>query len=278
VAKTKPDPKPANPTATTPAPTAASTPTAAMAPTPESALPSAAEVATADPAVDLDRPDSDGASGSWLPVEINPASTEPDVAPVAVAPTPVVAPAPTLVRDDAPPARDARLPIDEPGPGGGRRATAADLANLWFEPTIPLDAIHGATRLNTPNVGLVRAELWNGEFLEGRLQAVGQSRVWIDVALGRMSLDAADLRGLVQVVGQGGQALPAGSQAIANLPRVEILLPGGTLVGRVVGREGDRVTFVTEEGMRMRVEPLDIRPASDGQSRLIGRAADFKKP
>jgi hypothetical protein len=206
-------------------------------------------------------------------------STGAPPAPASSASAPATAePGLALSRDAASASRDARLPADEPGPGGGRRATARDLAGLWFEPTIPTHAIAGPSRLHTPNVGLVRAELLNGEFLEGRLHAVGEDRIWIDVDLGRMALDAVDLRGLVQIVGQQGAPLPAGSQAIAGLPRVEILLPGGSLVGRIVGREGDEVTFVTETGLRMRVEPLDIRPASDGRSRLIGRVGQVRQP
>lgn len=199
-------------------------------------------------------------------------------APVVPGPTPEVAVAPTPVPTvDAPLARDPNavlkspaLPNGRPGPGGGRHATELDWAGMWLEPTIPTDAIRGPTRLRTLNVGLVRAELVNGEFVEGTLHAVGESRVWLDVKLGRISFDAAEVRDVVQIVGSQGQPVALGTQALAGLPRVEVLMPGGALTGRVLGREGDRVTFVTEDGLRMRVEALDVRPATDGRSRLVG--------
>jgi hypothetical protein len=98
------------------------------------------------------------------------------------------------------------------------------------------------------------------------------------VKLGRIAFDASEVRHLVQIVGAQGMPLPLGTQALAGLPHVEVLLPGGSLTGRVLNRDGDRVTFVTEEGMRMRVEALDVRPAPNGRSRLIGPAAGHKKP
>ncbi len=173
--------------------------------------------------------------------------------------------------------RDPELPTGEPGPGGGRHATEMDWAGMWLDTTIPVDAIRGPTRLRTLNVGLVRAELVNGEFVEGRLNAVGESRIWLDVKLGRLAFDIAEVRHLVQIVGEQGQPLPLGTPATAGLPRVEVMLPGGSLTGRVLAREGDRVTFLTEEGMRVRVDALEIRPAPNGRSRLIGRV-DPRKP
>lgn len=199
------------------------------------------------------------------------ASTPAPVEPVSAVPEPA-----PLARSTAP-TKVAELPLGQPGPGGGRRATAADWAGMWLETTIPTEAIRGPTRVRTLHVGLVRAELRNREFIEGALYAVGESRIWLDVALGRLSLDADEVRELVQIVGQQGQPIAIGVQALAGLPRVEVLLPGGTMTGRVLGREGDWVTFITEDGMRMRVDALDIRPAPDGRTRLVG-AVKTKKP
>ncbi len=212
-------------------------------------------------------------------IETAPAGTRPgnDAPPTALVPdASAPTPEPSLVRGANAPAKDPELPTGAPGPGGGRHATNLDWAGIWLEPTIPVDAIHGPTRLRTINVGLVRAELVNGEFVEGRLQAVGESRIWLDVKLGRLAFDSVDVRHLVQIVGAQGQPLPLGAQAVAGLPRVEVLLPGGTLVGHVLAREGDRVTFLTEDGMRMRVDALEVRPVANGRSRLIGPAAKRK--
>lgn len=212
-------------------------------------------------------------------IEIPPAGTGPrnDAPPTERVPDANTPPTDSaLVRSANAPAKDPELPLGTPGPGGGRHATNLDWAGMWLESTIPVDAIHGPTRLRTINVGLVRAELVNGEFVEGRLQAVGESRIWLDVKLGRLAFDAIDIRHLVQIVGAQGQPLPLGTQAVAGLPRVEVLLPGGTLTGHVLSREGERVTFLTEDGMRMRVDALEVRPVANGRSRLIGPAAKHK--
>lgn len=276
-------PKPAPPKA---AP-AKSAPTNS-APVPNPVEPSRSTVATPEPAVTVATEVPAAAPEVAPPVETlagSPDTTEPTAAPETVViaePTPVAGtqpagtPEPALARSPDAPAKSPELPTGNPGPGGGRHAMAHDWAGMWLEPTIPSDAIRGATRLRTLNVGLVRAELVNGEFVEGRLHAVGESRIWLDVKLGRMSFDASDVRDLVQIVGAQGQPLPLGTQAVAGLPRVEVLLPGGSITGHVLGREGDRVTFLTEDGMRLRVEALDVRPAPNGRSRLVGPAAARK--
>lgn len=147
---------------------------------------------------------------------------------------------------------------------------------MWLETTIPTEAIRGPTRLRTLNVGVVRLQLTNGEYVEGGLHAVGEARVWLDVPLGRMSFAAGDIRELTQIVGSQGQPLPPGAQALAGLKKVEVLMPGGSLTGRILDRQGDNVTFVTEAGMRLRVEALDVRPVSTGGSRLVGPVAGRK--
>lgn len=281
VATANPNPKPSKPAPARPAvePATDGSATAVAAPTPPTAgeTPANSDAIVVAPAA----VETAGAPEVQTPVAPEPELVaRADTAPTGSAPAvPVATVAPNdaaLVRSTSLPAKAPELPTGNPGPGGGRHATDRDWAGMWLEPTIPSDAIRGPTRLRTLNVGLVRAELVNGEFVEGRLHAVGESRIWLDVKLGRMSFDAGDVRDLVQIVGGQGQPLPIGSQALAGLQRVEVLLPGGSLMGHVLGREGDRVTFVTEEGMRLRVEALDVRPAPNGRSRLVGPAVARK--
>lgn len=265
----KPKPAPAKPVAAKPAPAQPAptpdVPATAASANPDDVAPTSAEPVASDTTVAAD-PVATNEIPPAPPVDAAVASTE-------------TAPAPSgdaLLERSPTPAKAPELPGGAPGPGGGRHATDRDWAGMWLEPTIPTDAIRGPTRVRTLNVGLCRAELVNGEFIEGSLHAVGESRIWLDVQLGRMSFDASDVRELVQIVGQQGQPVPLGTQALAGLPRVEVLLPGGSLVGRVLGRAGDRVTFVTDEGMRLSVEAIDVRPAPTGRSRLVGPVADRK--
>ncbi|MCY2960306.1 MAG: hypothetical protein NTY35_09090 [Planctomycetota bacterium] len=287
VATANPVPAPAKPAKKPVAPPTVAKPADAT-PSAPAAGPAAVAPPVLEPAVETRVAAATATPPENLPTVAEPTPVEPTVALAPAEPVTPVLPAPTveplattttsapLARSANLPAKAPELPTGDPGPGGGRHATDRDLAGMWLEPTIPTDAIRGAARLRTLNVGLVRAELVNGEFIEGRLHAVGESRIWIDVKLGRMSFDASDVRDLVQIVGAQGQPLPLGSQALAGLPRVEVLLPGGSLMGRVLDRDGDRVTFVTEDGMRLRVEAIDVRPAPNGRSRLVGPAAARK--
>jgi hypothetical protein len=255
--------------ARTPQRTPRTTPKAAVADTP-------AGTSTSAPQPAAPAPDSASA-----PVPPPVAASEPVPAPAepaARAPAPAPAPAPTpppataLSRAAAAPS-DADVPLGRRGPGSGRPATAEDWSGIWTESTIPFDAIRGAQRLRTLNVGRVRAELTNGEFVEGTLYAVGESRVWLEVPLGRLAFEASSVHALAQVAGTTPAAAKGASQAFAGLTRVEVVLAGGSLTGRVLERTGDRVTLVTDDGLRLKVDALDVRPAPNGSSRLIGPVA-----
>ncbi len=174
---------------------------------------------------------------------------------------------PPLSRGDTTTGHGWNQPADAAGPGGGRRATTEDLAGYWFEETIPHEAIGKPGRLRTLRVGRVRAILASGEPVEGTLYAVGEERIWLEVPLGRMSFGAGDVRELVRIV---GSPTNPGAPAIAGLPRVEVVLAGGTITGRVLDRAGDSVTLVTEDGLRITTEALDVRPAVNGTTRLVG--------
>jgi hypothetical protein len=203
---------------------------------------------------------------------------EPQPEPQVALEPPPVEPAPEIVRVDPPtglaPLRSESFGQDSVGPGGGRRVNEQDLSGLWLEATIPLQAIDGPRRLRTIDVGRVRILLHSGEHLEGDLYAVGLSRVWLEVPLGRVSFAMSDVKELTHIVAPAG-ATAVKTQTLADLPRVEVLLPGGALMGRVLERNGSIVTLVTDEGMRLRVDALDIRVAPSGRSRLVGATSQL---
>jgi hypothetical protein len=156
-------------------------------------------------------------------------------------------------------------------PGAVRKATSEDFANLWREPTIPTAAIRGETRLRTLNVGRVRALLQDGEYFEGALYAVGEGRIWLELDLGRISFEASVVRELTQIRGgeqRVGKADPNGD--LAGLPHVEVRVPGGIFIGRLIARTDDRVTLVTDAGLRLVVESDDVRPVSQTSTRVVG--------
>lgn len=161
-------------------------------------------------------------------------------------------------------------PSSEPIPGAVRRATDDDFANVWLESAVPLDAITGERRLRTINVGPVRVMLSNGEYFEGALYAVGQDRVWLDLDLGRISFEAATVRDITRIPVPAGASGKVKGLELSGLPHVEVLLPGGWIAGRLVGREGRSVTLVTDTGIRMVVETDEVRPITPRRTRVLG--------
>ncbi len=158
-----------------------------------------------------------------------------------------------------------------PLPGAVRRATEEDFANLWREQSVPMEAITGERKLRTVNVGQVRVMLDSGEYFEGALYAVGQKRVWLDLTLGRIAFEAAVVRDITRIAAPAS-SIPIGKKGadLSGLPHVEVRLPGGWMAGRLVGREGDKVTLVTDDGIRMVIETDEVRPLTAHKTRVLG--------
>jgi hypothetical protein len=164
-------------------------------------------------------------------------------------------------------------------PGSVRRATEADFADLWREKRIPTELFNSERRIRTLAVGPVKALVVGGEYFEGTLYAVGQGQIWIDVELGRISLEASTVRELTQVatVKAAGPNKGGKAEELAALPHVEVRLPGGSVTGRLVGQDGNRVTIVTEHGMRATVDSDDVRPLTNRNTRVVGSLKDIEK-
>jgi hypothetical protein len=157
------------------------------------------------------------------------------------------------------------LPPAGPLPGSGRLRypTEEELRGIWQDSAIPLEAIDSPERIVTPNVGRVRAIMSEGQVYEGRLYAVGQGKIWLDVQLGRMGLAGESLASVEHVTTpEGGPALgDKGSEEYAGLPRVRVRMPGGVFYGKLLHQDGDRVTLLTDEGGRVTLESDEIEPA-----------------
>jgi hypothetical protein len=142
---------------------------------------------------------------------------------------------------------------------------------MWREQSVPLEAITGEQRLRTLNVGQVRVMLDSGEYFEGLLYAVGQNRVWLDLDLGRIAFEAATVREITRI------PIPASTTVngkkgpdLSLLPHVEVRLPGGWQAGRLIGREGNTITLVTDDGIRMVIESDEVRPITARKTRVLG--------
>ncbi len=152
-----------------------------------------------------------------------------------------------------------------------RLANDEDLAGIWEGKTVPLDAVEKSVRLLTPQVGRVRILIHGGEIFEGRLYAVGQSQLWLDTELGRMSLEARRMATIEHLTSPDGTpALGAkGSQELEGLPRVRVRTLGGVLYGRLIGRDERNVTLVTDGGARITIESSEVEPAPVGRSLIV---------
>lgn len=146
-----------------------------------------------------------------------------------------------------------------------RRATAADLASLWMSPEIPEGALHAAEPVRTLRVGLVNVLLHSGEVVEGDLYSLGGGTVALQTTIGRVHLAAKD----VAQVSRGASPASAGVGA-PGARRVEVVGRHASFFGRLLARDGDRVVILTDDGMRLSIDALEVRGVTEHGSRVVG--------
>lgn len=137
------------------------------------------------------------------------------------------------------------------------------MTGIWEGTTVPIEALDGTLRLETPAVGRVRVRLDGAQREEGRLTAIGQGRVWLTTKEGPIQVESSRLRGLEQIAEVEGQgAIPGPASA-----RQRVRTPGGVFYGTVVSREGRTVTLVTDAGARLTVDADEISAAEPAAAR-----------
>lgn len=152
-----------------------------------------------------------------------------------------------------------------PVPAGAvRMASAEDLAGIWNSDVIPMDMLDAETRIVTPAVGSVRVVMKSGELFDGKLYAVGQGQVWLDMEIGRLALSARSVLRIDQAVSEKD------TKALEALPRMRVRTPGGLFYGKVLSRDENHVTLRLEGGGRITLESTDVEPAPLGDTRVIG--------
>jgi len=220
-----------------------------------------------------------GFPGAALPPSARGASGSQPEAPALVvyelpapkAPTPVPAGGPELDRDQrdrwlaeqsraSSPLSDVGAIVAGPaGANGVASPTSASASGIWEGATIPVEALQGGLRLETPGVGRVRVRLEGGARTEGRLTGIGQGRVWIETEAGPVEIDSAKMRGLEQI----------SDRPVASAPRTperqRVRTAGGVFFGRVLARDGRTVTLITDAGTRVTVEADEIADADPGE-------------
>ena len=148
----------------------------------------------------------------------------------------------------------------------GGNAELIDL--VWRGTTVPFEAVASPNRILTPAVGRVRVEMVTSDVFEGRLFAVGENKVWLDLDLGRIGLDGRGVEG-IQNLEEDAPGKGGGLSDIATGRRVRARVPGGVLYGRVRTIRGDQVTLVTDSGARITLDAPDLEPVSEQKSVVL---------
>jgi hypothetical protein len=131
-------------------------------------------------------------------------------------------------------------------------ATEADLKRIRNGQDVPLDALAAKVRIATPEVGKARVVFHSGEIFEGELVAVGEGCLWLRGKHGTLGLDGARVKSAVRLAPGDAPVLGApGSQSLAGLPRARVKTPGGPLFGKIVERDENHTTLITDSGARV---------------------------
>ncbi len=160
-------------------------------------------------------------------------------------------------------------------PKGARRPGAGELASTWSGNTIPFDSIDGERQLCTPRVGAVRVLLKNGEHLQGHLHSVGQGRLSVDIALGRMTIDYRDVHELARIQESDLSKKPSAGlpEETAGLAYVCARVPNGTITGWLVSQDRGKLTLITESAKKVTIDDEGFEPVSKGKARILGALA-----
>jgi len=228
----------------------------------------------------VDAGDAGGASSSELPVDPSSslsAHTDPTSSTSSTLANPDSA-----VTPDAPEAAPDLLTTLLAGQGATPTSGFPDLAGegfdwasedqvelIWRGATIPMEAVRAPAKTLMPRVGNVRVFTKTGDLFDGRLYAVGQNRVWIDAAPGRIGLDGDHVE-RIDVL----PPTPPGSQASEEVvagKRVRVRVPGGMLVGRVLKVDGENVTMQLDDGGKVHVKSADVEDIGSGRAVVVRR-------
>jgi hypothetical protein len=146
-------------------------------------------------------------------------------------------------------AESAELERQNPGSGG-----LLDL--VWRGESVPMEAIGASGRILTPAVGPVRVHMASLDVFDGRLFAVGEDKVWIDLDLGRIGL-AGDVIARIERLPKKVASSTLDASDLLMGGRVRARVPGGVIYGRIRSQTGNSVTLVTDSGARITlIDPI----------------------
>ncbi len=148
--------------------------------------------------------------------------------------------------------------------------------DTWLGETPPAELFEGSERVATPRVGAVRVIMLSGELFEGRLEAVGQGRIWLRTSLGALSLETQRTDRVERI--DPAQVATSGQESrehdYAGKPRVRVVAPGGVFSGRLLRQEGDAITLWEDGGYRITLHGARLEDPEEGAPVSLRRAED----
>jgi hypothetical protein len=191
-------------------------------------------------------------------------ASQPELEPVA----PLSAQDEAVVASSTPP-RSASFP-DVSGPEYDW-AGSSQLELIWRGSEVPLEAVRAPVRTLMPKVGQVRVFTTSGDVFDGRLYAVGQNRVWVDAAPGRIGLDGELVERIEVLPPEQQTGAVADGAPVAGGKQVRARVAGGVLYGRILKSSGDSVMLALEDGGRVIVRAGDIEDIGSGRAVVVRR-------
>ena len=148
--------------------------------------------------------------------------------------------------------------------------------DTWLGDTPPAELFESSERIATPKVGAVRVIMLSGELFEGRLEAVGQGRIWLRTTLGALSLETQRTDRVERI--DPSQVATSGKESrdhdYAGKPRVRVVAPGGVFTGRLLRQEGDAITLWEDGGYRITLHGARLESPEEASPVSLRRAED----
>ena len=143
---------------------------------------------------------------------------------------------------------------------------------VWRGTSVPMEAIAAPARTLMPRVGHVRVHMLSGQTIDGRLYAVGQERVWLDIQPGRVGLDGTAVERFEHLaVDSLSSGAPSTTSPVPMSGRVSIEVPGGLIYGQIIAQREGSTTLVCDDGGKITIRNAVVKPVTTNRALLVQR-------
>lgn len=135
-----------------------------------------------------------------------------------------------------------------------------DDGSVWQHRTVPKTKIRGDKFVLTPMVGNVRVVFAGGETIDGRLHGVGAGQVVLFTKIGRVKLESKRVDRIDRLGGSRELPDPTKQASRKGLDHVRVRTKGGVFDGHLVSRDGNKVTLLMGQGVRVTLDAVEVTP------------------